>query len=138
MVGCVKKPPPADPHTLIIGISYEAKSLLPYRSNDQNSSRLLSLVGESLFEKNENGELNTNLVKDYKIFNKTKIEIQLKTDLLFSDGSPMNSDAVIASLNEYKNAASVFRSNLKNILKIEKIDDRKFIIELKEAKNILS
>ncbi|MDE6156242.1 MAG: hypothetical protein K2F67_07380, partial [Eubacterium sp.] len=84
-------------------LSYtQSDSLDPFKAETQNNQVLASLVFESLFDLDENYEPVTNIATGYAFTDKTTLRVDINPTLKFSDGSELNTEDVVYSVNAAK------------------------------------
>ncbi|MDI9395125.1 MAG: ABC transporter substrate-binding protein [Euryarchaeota archaeon] len=90
-------------------------------------------IYETLFYYDENMNLKPELATGYKQLNDTVWEIQLREDVSFHDGSKMDADAVIYSINRVLDPSNSRSSEYSFIKNIYKTGDYTIIVETKES-----
>ena len=105
---------------IIIASSGKIESLDPARANTLKSIQLLSSLGDTLFELNNEGVLIPKLASDMPIFSKDKLKItiNLKKDILFHDGTSFDSSAIKFTFERFKNIGTmnyILGNNIKSI-----------------------
>lgn len=84
-------------------LSYtQGDSLDPFKATSQNNQVLASLVFESLFDLDEHYEPIPNIASGYEFTNSKTIKVDIKPTLKFSDGSVLDAEDVVYSLNAAK------------------------------------
>lgn len=84
-------------------LSYtQSDSLDPFKAETQNNQVLASLVFESLFDLDESYEPVTNIATGYAFTDEKTLRVDINPRLKFSDGSDLNVDDVIFSINAAK------------------------------------
>jgi peptide/nickel transport system substrate-binding protein len=90
-------------------------------------------IYETLFSYDENMNLQPELATGYKQLNDTKWEIQLRRNVTFHDGSIMDADAVIYSINRVLDPSNSRSSEYSFIKNVYKTDDHTIIVETNES-----
>lgn len=84
-------------------LSYtQSDSLDPFKAETQNNQVLASLVFEALFDLDENYEAVTNIATGYAFTDKTTLRVDINPTLKFSDGSTLDTEDVVFSINAAK------------------------------------
>lgn len=84
-------------------LSYtQSDSLDPFKAETQNNQVLASLVFESLFDLDENYEPIANIATGYSFTDKTTLKVDINPQLKFSDGSAIDTEDVVFSINAAK------------------------------------
>ena len=108
-------------------------NLNPVSINDSYSKRIINFVYDTLFFKDEKGNIQSRLLKNYNWINNKELYLELKNNICFHNGDLLNSYDVKTSLEQLKN------SNLKylfsGIMRIKILDNNKLLIELSEEDN---
>lgn len=91
-IGTVCESAPKD--KLTIAINSEPRSLSPYDDDMTNGFLTTSLTFEPLITKDSNGKLKPKLAESWKWIDNTTLQIKLRKNVKFHDGSPFNADAV--------------------------------------------
>mgnify|MGYP001196508276 FL=1 len=109
---------------IILASAGKIESLDPAQANTLRTLQILSALGDSLYKINKEGNLSPNLAKDLPKLSKDGllIDIPLREDILFHDGSEFNAKAMKFSLNRFMRIGTL------NYLLNEKIDN----IEVKD------
>ncbi|AKB48175.1 Oligopeptide ABC transporter, periplasmic oligopeptide-binding protein OppA [Methanosarcina sp. Kolksee] len=90
-------------------------------------------VYETLFSYDENMSLQPELATGYKQLNDTEWEIQLRKNVTFHDGTKMNADAVIYSINRVLDPSNSRSAEYSFIKDVYKTDDYTIIVETNET-----
>lgn len=83
---------------LVAAMSADIVSLDPHGSNDNPSSKVRSLVYETLVYQDENMDLHPGLAESYDRIDDLTWEFQLREGVTFHDGTELNAEAVKATL----------------------------------------
>ena len=80
---------------IVVASSGKIESLDPARANTLKSLQLLNSLGDTLYELNSDGDLVPELASEMPIFSKDKLQItiNLRTNVLFHDGTSFNSNS---------------------------------------------
>lgn len=84
---------------------YKDKSLHPFTTNSPTNKKLLTLVFDSLFVPAENYDCEPLIAESYTL-DGTSLTVKLKSDITFSDMTPITASDVVYSFNEAKNSSS--------------------------------
>ncbi|WP_292374947.1 ABC transporter substrate-binding protein [Methanosarcina sp. UBA411] len=90
-------------------------------------------IYETLFSYDENMNLQPELATGYKQLNDTEWEIQLRRDVTFHDGTIMDADAVIYSINRVLDPSNSRSSEYSFIKNVYKTDDYTIVVETNES-----
>lgn len=101
----------------------------PVKLADSYSRRVTSLIYDTLFVVNSNGEIIPNLVEDYKWQEENKLFIKLKSGVKFHDGSELTSKDVENSLIRLKKEGTIVEI-YNSIIGTEIVDKHSLIINL--------
>lgn len=101
----------------------------PVKLADSYSRRVTSLIYDTLFVVNSNGEIIPNLVENYKWQEENKLFIKLKSGIKFHDGSELTSKDVENSLMRLKKEGTVVEM-YNSIIGVEIVDKYNLIINL--------
>ena len=104
---------------IIVASAGRIESLDPAQANTLRTLQILSALGDTLYKINKEGNLSPNLAKDLPKVSKDGllIDIPLREDVSFHDGSSFNAKAMKFSLNRF------MRIGTFNYLLNEKIKD---------------
>ncbi len=113
-------------------LSYtQSDSLDPFKAKTQNNQVLASLVFESLFDIDEGYEPIANIATGYSFTDSKTLRVDINRQIKFSDGSDLDLDDVIFSINAAKDSEA-YGSTLKCIGNVE-ADGNSVIINLNYA-----
>ncbi|MCH5320591.1 MAG: ABC transporter substrate-binding protein [Eubacterium sp.] len=113
-------------------LSYtQSDSLDPFKAKTQNNQVLASLVFESLFDLDESYEPVTNIATGYAFTNDKTLRVDINPQLKFSDGSDLDIEDVVFSINAAKKSPA-YGSALTCINSVE-ANGNSVIINLKYA-----
>ncbi len=119
---------------IIIASAGKIESLDPAQANTIRTLQILSALGDTLYKINKQGNLSPILAKDIPKVSKNglQIDIPLKENIFFHDGTTFNAQAMAFSLNRFMKIGTL------NYLLNEKIEDievkDEFLIRLKLKK----
>ena len=101
--GCSgKKATAAKNTTLTYGLTGDIVSLDPAFAYDYNTNPVTDQITESLLAYDADNKLIANLAKSWKCVDPTTYVYEIRSDVTFSDATPMTIQDVIFSLNRYK------------------------------------
>ncbi len=94
-----------DLNKITIASSGKIESIDPARANTLKSLQLISSLGDTLYELNENGRLIPKLALEMPSISndKLKIVIKLRENIIFHDGTPFNSKAMKFTIERFQN-----------------------------------
>ena len=104
---------------IIVASAGRIESLDPAQANTLRTLQILSALGDTLYKINKEGNLSPNLAKDLPEVSKNRllIDIPLREDISFHDGSSFNAKAMKFSLNRFMKIGTL------NYLLNDKIED---------------
>ncbi len=122
----------ASADVLKLGAVTDITSFDPAQSDVGHYMQYLQPVYDSLVRIDESGEIRPMLATSFKYVDpaKLKLVLELRKGVSFSDGTPFNAKAVVASLERFKKANGPRASALINVKKISAVDDHTVEIEL--------
>ncbi|GAK13695.1 LOW QUALITY PROTEIN: oligopeptide ABC transporter, periplasmic oligopeptide-binding protein OppA [Geomicrobium sp. JCM 19039] len=88
----------ADGGNIVIAVDSDVVDLDPHGSNDTSSTHVRTNIYEALVEHDADMELQPALAEDWEQIDEYTWEFYLTEDAEFTDGTPFNADAVIATL----------------------------------------
>ena len=105
--------------TIIVASAGKIESIDPAQANTLRTLQILSALGDTLYKINKEGNLSPNLAKDLPEVSKNRllIDIPLREDISFHDGSSFNAKAMKFSLNRFMKIGTL------NYLLNDKIED---------------
>lgn len=106
---------------------YPSKTLNPYTCADYTNRSLFSLLYQGLFVTDSNGVVSPMLCKSYTVSADMRTYTFTLEDAVFSDGLPMTSEDVVASLREAQ-AASFYWGRFRHVSSIEALDAKTVVI----------
>ena len=119
---------------IIVASAGKIESLDPAQANTLRTLQILSALGDTLYKINKEGNLSPSLAKDLPKVSKNGllIDIPLKENISFHDGSIFNAEAMEFSLNRFMKIGTL------NYLLNDKIEDievkDEFLIRIKLKK----
>ena len=117
---------------IIVASAGKIESLDPARASTLKSLQLLSSLGDTLYELNIEGELIPKLASGMPIFSEDKLQIiiNLRTNVLFHDGTSFNSKAIKFSFERFKRIGTMNYILGDKIKSIETPSEYKVVINL--------
>lgn len=100
-------------------------SLNPHISINQDVQYLSKLIYKDLIGLTKDFKLEASLAKEWSRIGKKVYIVKLKEDIVWSNGEKFTADDVEFTINELKkeSSKSIYKDNVKNIERIEKIDN---------------
>ncbi len=120
--------------TIVVASAGKIESLDPAQANTLRTLQLLSSLGDTLYKINKKGELYPVLAKDLPKVSKDRltIDISLKEDITFHDGSQFNANAMAFSLRRFIEIGTLNYLLKDKLEDIEVLED--FVLRLKLKK----
>ncbi len=120
--------------TIIVASAGRIESLDPAQANTLRTLQILSALGDTLYKINKEGNLSPNLAKDLPKISKDRliIDIPLREDVSFHDGSAFNAEAMKFSLYRFMKIGTLNYLLNNKIEDIEVKDEFLLRINLKE------
>ncbi|MBQ1281355.1 MAG: hypothetical protein IIY16_03825, partial [Oscillospiraceae bacterium] len=117
-----------------VGIAWQStESLHPYTTQSITNQMIISLLYESLFVVSSSFEAQPLLCKAFSVSEDSKVwHFELRNDIVFSDGTPITADDVVASLNAAQNSA-LYKTRFDVVSSIRADGTDAFIVWLKTA-----
>lgn len=133
--GKTKKESP-NGNTVVIAQGAKPKSLDPHMYNEIPGLTVSRQFYNTLFNREKDGSITPELAESYKYNSDTELEVVLKKDVKFHDGTTLTADDVIYSFERMKDkpGASIM---IAEIDRVEKVDDLTVKIILKQASSPL-
>lgn len=121
--------------TLNVALASDITALDPAFGYDRNTNAVILQITEGLFYYDSNNKIVPKLAKSYKVVNPTTYVYDIRSDVNFSDGTPMTVDDVIFSLERYKDpsTASLVAWMFTNVDSITKTGEWQVTVKLKKA-----
>ena len=125
---------------IIVASSGKIESLDPARVNTLKGVQLLSSLGDTLYELNSNGELIPVLASGMPNFSKDKLQISinLKKNIFFHDGTPLNSNAIKFTFERFKRIGTMNYILGNKIKSIDTPSEYKVIINLNKPSSSIN
>ncbi|CAH1687476.1 Peptide/nickel transport system substrate-binding protein [Hyphomicrobiales bacterium] len=121
--------------TLTVAQSYDPQSLWPNFSTSQEQMNVGNAVVESLLWLDPaTDKAEPILATGFEFVDDTTVKLALRKDVSFSNGEPMNADAVIESIRIFRDKAitPAYARDAAKIGSVEKIDDHTVLIRLSQ------
>ena len=117
---------------ITVASSGKIESLDPARANTLKALQLISSLGDTLYELNNDGKLTPKLASKMPVISKDKlrISISLKENILFHDGTLFDSDAMKFTIERFQRIGTNSYILDKKIKSIETPDSNTLIINL--------
>ncbi len=117
--------------TLKVGLIAEPTVLDPLTSVSLYDSDITSNIYDSLFRYDPQGQIQNELVSTYAYASPTVLNLTLRTDVKFQDGTPFNADAVIFNINRFRDDKTSPRyTDVATIVALQKMSDSQVQIRL--------
>lgn len=118
---------------IIFGMNVDVNTHASWRIRSGQEKLALSPVYEPLMKFDENGELQPylaeSLVADQ---NNLTYTVKLREGITFSDGSPLDGDALLWNFENFKENSQTAATHFGSVESFEKVDDMTVVIHLKE------
>ncbi|MBO0782848.1 MAG: ABC transporter substrate-binding protein, partial [Ktedonobacteraceae bacterium] len=119
--------------TLNVGLIAEPTTLEPLKSVTLYDTDIMANIYDTLFKYDSQLKIQPYLVSSYTYTTPTQLDMTLRTDVKFQDGTPFNADAVVFNINRYLNDKTSPRfTDVVSIDKVVKVSDDKVQIKLKQ------
>lgn len=116
---------------LKVGLIAEPTVLDPLTSVSLYDYDIMGNIYDALFRYDANNHIQPMLVSSYTYTSPTVLNLTLRTDVKFQDGTPFNADAVIFNINRFRNdKASPRYSDVADIDSLVKVSDSQVQIRL--------
>ena len=124
---------------IIVASAGKIESLDPAQANTLRTLQILSALGDTLYKINKEGNLSPSLAKDLPKVSKNGllIDIPLKENIFFHDGSIFNAEAMAFSLNRFRKIGTLNYLLNDKIEAVEVKDEFLLRIKLKKPSYIL-
>lgn len=106
--------------TLYMSYSSSVGRLNPLLATDSTSSEISGWVFDSLFKYDKNGQIATQIAKNYKFLDGVTLEITLRDDTYWSDGKKITAKDVVFTYDFAKNP-KVFTPYAENFRKVQSV-----------------
>ncbi len=125
---------------IVVASSGKIESLDPARASTLKSLQLLSSLGDTLYELNTEGKLIPELALEMPILSEDKLQIiiNLRSNILFHDGTPFNSDAIKFSFDRFKRIGTMNYILGNKIKSIETPSEYQVIINLNKPSSSIN
>jgi peptide/nickel transport system substrate-binding protein len=100
-----------------------AGGLDPYLTSAFASENVLVQIYETLFVKDADGEIQPNLAEDYTQVDDLTLEVTLRDDVVFSDGTPLTAEDVKFSFDTMMVAGTPQAALIRGLASTEVVDD---------------
>lgn len=106
----------------------------PEKSVSLYDSDIMANIYDSLFKYDLQGKIQPSLVSSFNYPTPTQLDLTLRTDVKFQDGTPFNADAVIFNINRFINDKTGPRyTDVSSIDTMVKVSDSQVQIKLKKS-----
>jgi peptide/nickel transport system substrate-binding protein len=115
-----------DDTTVTMIVTRDPVSLDPHAAVDPGAPILMNYVYDTLVYQSPEGEVLPSLAENWMVSDDNlTITFELKPDIVFSDGSPVNADAVIYTFERLQEVGqrSLIYTDIQNINGFQKVDD---------------
>ncbi|SFB82354.1 peptide/nickel transport system substrate-binding protein [Brevinema andersonii] len=116
---------------ITVAVPVEAVSLVPYQSNDTHTHRIMNQMFERLFDMDKDGNIIPVLATDWRYVTPTELEIDIRPDVRFHNGSILTAEDVAYSINTVISSPA-FQTLFGPIKSATAINDLKVKIILKD------
>ncbi len=144
LVGLLVMIPPAaaqgNVHALTMVLTRDPITFDPHGPLDPSGPVILSYVYDTLLYQNRQGEIVPFLAADWQISQDGRaITFFLRDDVVFSNGAPVNADAVIFTFERLQESSerSLISSEIANVASFEKVDEYTVRFNLTEPSSTL-
>jgi peptide/nickel transport system substrate-binding protein len=122
---------PATSTTLTLGVLFPATTFAAQDMNFANESPYGQAVYDNLLRADPSGKVIPSLATDWKYnADKTELDMTLRSDVTFTDGTKFNADAAAQNLKRFRDGASPNKSFLVNLKDAKAVDDTHLEITL--------
>ena len=109
---------------LTIGSLQEPSSWDPAQANEGHLAPIYQSVYDTLIKRDPDGELSPMLATGWTLADDgLSLELDLRTDVTFSDGTAFDAEAVKANIEHFQTANGPLQSNLGNVEVVEVVDE---------------
>lgn len=123
------------PETLNILQGMRVSIIDPAMIKDNYSKRAISLIYDTLFTFDKNGDVKPHLVKNYKWLNERELLIELKSGIKFHDKSILTAKDVKDSL-EYLRKNGTLKNFYSEITDIKVLNNKELVIKIAEKDSL--
>jgi peptide/nickel transport system substrate-binding protein len=118
---------------ITVGLFADPITLDPLTSTSLYASDVMTNLYDSLFRYNTQTVLEPDLATSYKFITSTELQLILRTDVKFQDGTPFNAQAVVFNIERFLNdPASPRYTNVTDISAVKATSDSQVVINLKK------
>lgn len=116
---------------LVFGALVEPTSWDPAQAQEGHLAPIYQSVYDTLIKREPNGDLSPMLATEWTASDDgLSLELELRTDVVFSDGTPFNADAVKANIEHFQSANGPMLANLSNVSTVDVVDADTVTLEL--------
>ncbi|MCP2635917.1 ABC transporter substrate-binding protein [Microbacterium sp. HD4P20] len=116
---------------LVIGALQEPSSWDPAQANEGHLAPVFQSVYDTLIKREPDGELSPMLATEWTTADDgLSLELELRTDVTFTDGTPFDAEAVKANIEHFKTANGPLQGNLANVVGAEVVDEDTVVLRL--------
>lgn len=109
---------------LTVGSLQEPTSWDPAQANEGHLAPVYQSVYDTLIKREPDGELTPMLASDWSVADDgLSLELDLRTDVAFTDGEVFDAEAVRANIEHFQTANGPLQSNLASISSVEVVDE---------------
>lgn len=120
--------------TLNVGLNADVVTLDPLKSSALVDRQVMLNIYDTLVLVNEKNEVKPDLATEWTYTTPTQLDLTLRTDVKFQDGTPFNADAVVFNINRILTTASSPRhSELATVTAVQATDPSHVRFTLKSA-----
>lgn len=124
----------AQGQTLTLGVIVPATTFSAADANWANESPYMQAVYDSLLKANPKGEVEPNLATKWSYnSDNTELTLKLRTDVKFTDGTPLTADAAAQNLLRFRDGVSPNKSLLASVKDATAVDDSTLKITLTQS-----
>ncbi len=119
--------------TIVEGLSAEPASMDPLTSASLYDADVMANMYDSLLMYDTNSKIQPDLASSYTFASPTVLNLTLRNDVKFQDGTPFNADAVVFNISRFLNdPASPRFTDVAPIASVQKTGDFQVQIKLKQ------
>lgn len=119
---------------LTIGSLQEPMSWDPAQANEGHLAPVYQSVYDTLIKRDPDGELSPMLATDWTVADDgLSLELDLRTDVTFTDGTAFDADAVKANIEHFQSANGPLQSNLASVASVDVVDEDTVTLNLVSA-----
>jgi len=116
---------------ITLGVA-EFDTINPILSQNKHIQEISKIIYEPLLELNEDYKLQKCLAKDWAKISETMYLVKIRNDIKWSDGTQLTVEDVIYTMEILKKVESIYKSNIQNVAKAEKVDNETIKITLNQ------